>query len=260
MLTVLAVGLGLILGSFLSVLLERLPAGRQAWGPAHGIISGRSECPDCHHVLAWYDLVPLASWAFLAGRCRYCGARISALYPALELAMAAVFGLYVLRYGFPSAWQAGDLVILFGLVALFFFDLRHRILPDVITLPLIVFVLVRLFTMRPDLLANALATGTLLAALCGLLYLLSHGRAIGLGDVKLAFLIGALSGYPLAVGVTLLAIWAGALAGVGLMLAGRATMKTALPFGSFWTAAAVASVIWVGKVSFLSGLVIPALK
>jgi leader peptidase (prepilin peptidase)/N-methyltransferase len=253
MLTVIAAGAGLILGSFLSVLLERL--GRRG-----GIVSGRSECPHCHHILAWYDLIPLASYVMLAGRCRYCGKRISPLYPAVELTMAAVLGSYVFRWGIPSTWHLADLVLLFGLVALFFFDLKHRILPDVIVYPMSIITLVRLASERPDLLVNAVTMGVALGGLFGLLWAYSRGRWIGMGDVKLAVVIGLLFGFPGAVGVTLAAIWVGALCGVGLILAGRANMQTALPFGSFWTAAAIITIIWPGPIFFLSGLLIPALR
>jgi len=253
MLTFIFIVLGLMIGSFLSVLLERLDR-------KEGIVGGRSECPHCHHVLAWYDLIPLVSYVMLKGRCRYCGARISILYPALEVVMATVIGLYVYRYGVPSTWYLTDLAILVGLVALFFFDLRYQILPDKITLALIGIVLFRIIFERPDLLFNAIATGALMSGLLGLLYLGSRGRWIGLGDVKLAFLIGSLFGYPGAVGVTLLAIWTGALVGVGLILARRANMQTALPFGSFWTAMAIVAVIWPAPVFYLSGLFTPMLR
>lgn len=244
---------GLLLGSFLSVLISRWPRWR-------GAGAGRSRCPHCMHVLAWYDLVPLVSWLFLRGACRYCKTPISAWYPILELTMAGVLGAYAFLYGIRTGWYAFDYLILFALVALFFFDFKHHMLPDAITFPLGLLVLIRMFSLRPDLLVNALATGALLCAVFGLLYAVSRGRWLGFGDVKLAFVIGLLFGYPGAVGVTLLAMWAGALVGVGLMAAHRATMKTALPFGSFWTAAAIAALLWPGPVFFLSGLIIPAFR
>lgn len=251
MLTIVIVLVGLILGSFLSVLLERLPKNKP------GIIAGRSECPHCHRILAWHDLAPLLSYVFLLGRCHYCKARISLLYPALELAVAAVFGSYAYRFGLAGTWSVVDLVVLFGLVALFFFDLRYQILPDIITVPLILLVLGRSFLDRPESLVNMLMTGVVLALIFGLLYTISHGRWLGLGDVKLAMLIGLLFGYPGALGVTLVAIWAGALVGLGLILVGRANMKTALPFGSFWALAAIMAIIIPGPVVYVSKLFIP---
>ncbi len=253
MVTLYAVLAGLILGSFLSVLLGRWPQWR-------GAATGRSRCTNCMHELAWYDLIPLVSWLLLRGKCRYCGAPISALYPALELTMAAVLGIYASRSGIPSAWIAIDYVILFGLVVLFFFDLKHQILPDAVILPLGIIVLLRLVSMRPDLLVNALATGAMVSGLFGLLYAISRGRWLGFGDVKLGFVIGLLFGYPGAVGVTIVAIWAGALVGLGLIALRRATMQTAVPFGSFWVGVAIVAMLWPGPIAFVSGLLTPVLK
>ncbi len=252
MTTLIAVLAGPLLGSFLSVLLDRWPHWR-------GVAAGRSQCPQCHHALAWFDLVPLASWLMLGGKCRYCRAPIARLYPALELTMAGVLGVYAFRFGVPSVWYAVDFVVLFALVSLFFFDLKHRVLPDAILLPTLIVVGARLVTQQPDQLVNAFATGALLSGLLGLLYLISRGRWLGLGDVKLAFVLGVLFGYPVAIGVTLIAIWAGALVGVGLMLAKRANMQTALPFGSFWVVAAIIAIMVPGPIAFLSGLFMPML-
>jgi leader peptidase (prepilin peptidase) / N-methyltransferase len=252
MATAIAIVAGLMLGSFLSVLTDR-------WYTREGIVAGRSRCPQCMHTLQWYDLFPVVSWVLLQGRCRYCKAPIPLRYPLMELGMAAALGTYVYYQGVPSSWMMTDLVIIVGLVALFFFDLRWRILPDILTLGLSAIVLARYGGLRSDLLVNALTTGILLAAALGLLYLISRGRWIGLGDVKLALLIGLLFGYPGAIGVTLIAVWSGALFGVGLILTGRASMKTALPFGSFWTAAALIALIWPSPVYFLAGLFTPVL-
>jgi leader peptidase (prepilin peptidase)/N-methyltransferase len=248
-----AIAFGLILGSFVSVLVER-------WHTKVGIVAGRSECPNCHHMLAWYDLVPLGSWLWLRGRCRYCRAPIPLHYPAMELAMAVALGLYVFKYGIPSLWMLTDLFILFGLVALFFLDLRWRLLPDVFTFGLSAIVLARLIGLRPDLVVNHLATAAILVGAFGTLFIASRGRWLGLGDVKMALLVGLLFGYPGAVGVTLIAIWSGALWGVVLMARRQANMETALPFGSFWSAAAVLGVIWPGQLHYLSGLVLPYIR
>jgi len=248
---VIAAVIGLMLGSFLSVLLDRWPHWR-------GAGAGRSHCPRCGHVLAWYDLIPLLSWLSLRGACRYCRAPISALYPALELVMATTLGFYAFFYGVPAGWHLLDVAVLFALVSLFFFDLKHQMLPDAVVFPLGAVVLVRLWVLQPELFVSGLATGGGLAAVFGLLYAFSRGRWLGFGDVKLAFVLGALFGFPLAVGVTLIAVWAGALFGLLLMATGRATMQSALPFGSFWTAAAVVTLLWPAPALMLSSVFIPA--
>lgn len=248
-----AVVVGLILGSFLSVLIGRWPHFRGAW-------MGRSHCPACSHVLAWHDLLPVVSWLMLRGRCRYCGTPISALYPVLEVTMAGALGLYAYFYGLPTMWYALDIIVLFGLVSLFFFDLKHQMLPDIIVLPLSIVAVLRLWVVPGHDPLTSVLTGIGIAAMFGALYAYSRGRWLGFGDVKLAVVIGLLFGYPVAVGVTLIAVWAGALVGVALMATRRATMQTALPFGSFWTAAAVVTVLWPAPVLFLSSLFIPVLR
>jgi leader peptidase (prepilin peptidase)/N-methyltransferase len=246
MATFIAAGIGLLLGSFLSVLLGRWPQWR-------GVATGRSECTQCQHELAWYDLVPLVSWLTLRGKCRYCLAPISSLYPALELTMALVLGGYAFMHGFASLWSVVDYIALFAFVSLFYFDLKHGVLPDFILIPLTVVIGARLVAQQPDALVSAFATGAIMAAFLGSLFALSRGRWLGLGDVKLAFVIGLLFGYPIAVSVTFIAIWAGALVGIGLMLARRATMQTAVPFGSFWVAVAAVAMLFPAPIVFVSG-------
>jgi len=244
---------GLLLGSFLSVLLDRWPQWK-------GAGTGRSKCPHCGHTLAWFDLIPLISWLSVRGHCRYCHSAISALYPVLELTMAAVFGFYAFFSGVSNGWLVMDLAVLFALVALFFFDLRHQMLPDAIVVPLGVLSLARLYMVNPDMLVSSLVTGLCLAGVFGALYAVSRGRWLGFGDVKLAGIMGILFGYPAAIGVTLIAVWAGALLGLGLMALRRASMQTALPFGSFWTAVAVITMMWHVPARFLSALFIPSFR
>jgi leader peptidase (prepilin peptidase)/N-methyltransferase len=248
-----AIIVGLMLGSFLSVLVGR-------WDTRKGILTGRSACPDCGHALAWYDLIPLVSWIVLFRCCRYCRRPIPFRYPAMELAMGSVFGVYAARWGVSGWWSVGDFAMLFGFVVLFFFDVYRRILPDAVVFPLIGIALARLIVLRPDFLANSVATGSVLAAGLFLLHAVSHGRWLGMGDVKLSFLVGVLFGYPAAVSVTFIAIWLGALFGLVLMAVRRAALTTALPFGAFWSAVAIIAVLWPTPVRMLSGLFMPTLR
>jgi leader peptidase (prepilin peptidase)/N-methyltransferase len=247
-----AVIAGLMLGSFLSVLIGRWPHWR-------GAGTGRSHCPACMHDLAWYDLVPLVSWLMLRGKCRYCGAPVSAFYPTLELVMAAALGGYAYLFGLPSLWHLLDYAVLFGLVSLFFFDLKHQMLPDAIALPLGIAALARLWFIGSVGVSGALVSAAGLAALFGGLYAVSRGKWLGFGDVKLAPVMGLLFGHPVAVGVTLLAVWAGALTGLTLMGLQRASMRTALPFGSFWTAIALVTMLWDAPARAVGTLFFPLL-
>lgn len=247
---VVASAVGLILGSFLSVLLAR-------WPKFDDVVAGRSRCPHCSHVLAWRDLVPLVSWLLLRGRCRYCRAPVSPLYPALELVMAGALGGYVAAQGLVWPWDLFILPAIVILVMLFFFDLEWQVLPDALTGLLTVLALGHLFIDRPFPWTTGLATGLFAAAAVLLVYVFTKGRGVGLGDVKLAFPLGVLFGSPGTLGIVLTAVWAGALVGVGLLVTRRATMKTALPFGSFWTAASVAALIWPVVADWPFRLILP---
>lgn len=230
---VFAIGAGLILGSFLSVLIERWPG----W---QGVGRGRSRCPHCQHVLAWYDLVPLVSWAILAGRCRACKATISLSYPAMELVMASVFGILIWQTPLVDLETFGTLFMLFGFVALFFFDLRWMVLPDALLAPMAVVALL----MQWSSLQTALPSALVMLVLFGVLYLLGRGRWLGLGDVKMAAVIGLFFSLRGALTITMVAIWAGAAVGLMLVVLGKATRKTALPFGAFWAMASIAAILW----------------
>jgi leader peptidase (prepilin peptidase)/N-methyltransferase len=177
----------------------------------------------------------------------------------LELTMAAALGVYAYRFGLPTAWHALDFVVLFALVSLFFFDLKHQMLPDAIVLPLGVVGVVQLWMVPGhDPLSSVYAALGLMVVFGGL-YAFSRGRWLGFGDVKLAFGMGLLFGYPDAVGVTLIAVWAGALVGLGMMAVRRASLSTALPFGSFWTAAAVVTMLWPVPARLVSAVFFPVL-
>lgn len=235
--------IGLLLGSFMNVLLDR-------WPHWQGVVSGRSRCPDCGKVLAWYDLVPLVSWFWLKGRCRSCGAPIPKRYLFGELAVGGVFALYAAQWGIGSPGTGVTFAMLFGFVLLFFFDLRYMVLPDVILFPLGAIALAS----RTDVMLIALPMGLFLAGLFGALYVAGRGKWLGLGDVKLAAVIGIWF-WLWAPSVTLVAIWTGALVGGVLLLAGRVTRKTALPFGAFWTGTAILLMIWPAPFARLNELI-----
>lgn len=227
--------LGLAVGSFLNVVAYRLPREESIAFPG-------SRCPTCGVAIRAYDNIPVLSWIFLRGRCRACRAPIAARYPALELGNAALW-LLVLRYA--PTWcdfATGAFLCSAGL-ALLAIDAEFQILPDLITLPGIA-------------VGIALAFGSLrrtpLEALCGAalgaggLYLLAFTyekiagqEGMGMGDVKMLGMIGALLG-PVGVLVTVMAAsLSGSVVGIALMVARRADGKLRLPFGVFLAIGAI---------------------
>ena len=230
--------IGLVFGSFLSVLVTRLDK-------KEGIVAGRSECPNCYHKLGWYDLAPLFSFIFIGGRCRYCKHSISLFYPTIELTTSLVLVSYFLFNGLVlniSSFYHITLLVL--LVSLIFFDYLYLILPDKI---LVVMGLLALFFSifyKPNELIHLFIFGFLFALGFAIIYLVSKGGAIGFGDVKLVFIIGLILGYPLGLLAIIFAIWGGALWGLVLMGFGKATRKTALPFGSFLSLSTIIFIIF----------------
>ena len=236
---VLAFLVGLALGSFLNVVITRLPRGEQ-------VIAGRSRCPHCRASLAWRDNLPLLSYFWLRGRCRSCGAPISPRYPLVELAGGLLAA--ALWWRFP----ASPLLLAYGpfaaaLLALTVIDLEHRLLPDAITLPGIASGLV-LALILPHLpfweAAAGAAVGALLFFGIGWIYHRLTGRqGMGGGDVKLMALIGAFLGLKALPFVIFLSAALGSLVGLGLVLI-RGNWRegnwrvAAIPYGPFLAAAA----------------------
>src|SRR3989344_5685126 len=230
--------MGLIIGSFLNVLIFRLDK-------KGGVLTGRSECPKCLKRLRWYDLFPILSYLFLKGKCRYCKDSISIVYPLTELLTAFSFLLFYLFH--KPIFEVGDfyyLAIIASFVALILFDYFYFIIPNKIVLPLIVIsILYNYFFRRPEfitLFLSALSLGGIFA----IMYLVSRGKWVGLGDAKLLFLLGLALSYPLGFLSLLLSVWLAAFVGIGLMILGKANRKTALPFGSFLAGVSILIIIF----------------
>ena len=235
---ILAIIFGLVFGSFLSVIVFRLDA-------KEGIVTGRSECRRCLKRLKWYDLVPLLSFLYLKGKCRYCKVKIGVIYPIMELAVAATFVSYCSLNGtcvYISSFY--HLSILFTLLALLFFDYSFYILPDKLIGTGFIISLLYFLLFNSDLLNNSLIIGLALGSFFAILYLASKGKWLGFGDAKLAFLVGFVLGYPAGVFAVMASVWAGALWGIGLILLNRANLKTPLPFGSFMAGATILFIIF----------------
>jgi leader peptidase (prepilin peptidase) / N-methyltransferase len=230
----------LVVGSFLNVVIHRLPRGESVVFPG-------SHCPSCGAPIRAYDNVPLLSWLLLQGKCRACRAPIAVRYPAIELANGVLWVAVYLR---SPGWGdfATGAFLCSACLALLAIDAEFRILPDRITLTGIVVGLALSFVsyLRTPLSA---AIGAALGA--GGLFLLAflweklrHVEAMGLGDVKMLGMVGALLGVPGVVVTVLLASVAGSLVGLVLVLARRGSLQTALPFGVFLALGAIAAFFW----------------
>lgn len=244
--SVVVLALGLVLGSFLNVCIYRLPLGRSVVWPG-------SRCPSCGAAILWHHNIPVLSWIALRGRCASCRARISWRYPLVEALSASVLVALHLSFGSSASFVIASVFALM-LVVLFFTDLDHRMLPDVVTIPGFALGLAISWA-NPFLEGDGArrAALSLLGAAIGSGFLWGIGalweklrgvEAMGLGDVKMMAMVGAFTG-PGGVLVTLLAASiAGAAVGLAMIpLRGR-SLKDTLPFGCFLAPAALAALLW----------------
>jgi prepilin signal peptidase PulO-like enzyme (type II secretory pathway) len=245
--------LGLAAGSFVNALVWRLheqskkDKERKTKGKNLSILNGRSMCVHCHHVLAWYDLIPILSWAALKGKCRYCGKPISAQYPIVETITALVF---VLSYVFwPTSFSAdGEWLLLAtwlagatGLVALAVYDLKWMLLPNKIIYPTLIVaatgraVYIAVFSDRVWHALFLWAFSVVIASgVFYVLFMVSKGKWIGYGDVRLGLVTGTLLADPeLAVAMIFVASLIGTLVVLPALLKGRRTLASRLPYGPF---------------------------
>ena len=230
---------GLVIGSFLNVCIHRLPLRMSLSSPP-------SRCASCNTPVAWRDNVPVLSYLLLGGRCRHCRAGISIVYPIVEIVTMGMFLVHVWVFGL-TALSAVRLVFACAMIVLFFIDLEHQILPNVITLPGVVAGLAASLFVPPGIwssLLGALLGGGLLWAIAEIYVRVRGIEGMGMGDVKMLGMIGAFLGAPLMALTLVLASFAGALTGVALMSGGRGDLQRKLPFGTFLAAAAVFSSLW----------------
>ena len=229
---------GLLIGSFLNVCIYRLPQETSVTWPA-------SHCTSCRRPLSWFENVPVLSWLVLRGRCRTCQASISAMYPLVELTTALVFAGGAGMYGL-SALLVVRLGFACALIVLFAIDLRHRILPNVITLPGIALGFLASWFVPPgwfSSLLGILAGGGVLFGIAEAYYRVRGQEGLGMGDVKMLAMIGAFLGWPLMMLTLVFASLSGSIVGVGLMASGRGDMQAALPFGTFLALGAIVAAV-----------------
>ena len=221
---------GLVIGSFLNVVAYRLPRGESLVAPA-------SHCPGCNTPIRPWDNVPLFSWIFLRGRCRSCSERISPRYPLVELTTAVLFAGLALSYGLND-----DLIALLPfaamLIAVADIDLEHRIVPNRILLPMAVYGVAASAVVRTDMLPELLIAGAAAFTFL-LLAALIHPAGMGMGDVKLAGVMGLYLGAAIAPAL-LIAFLSGSIVGVAILVRhGARGRKQAVPFAPFLALGAV---------------------
>lgn len=221
---------GALVGSFLNVVILRLPAEGES------IVFPPSSCPQCKAPIRWYDNIPLLSFLLLRGRCRHCGKKISWQYPMVELAMALLsLGLFF-RFGLSAAF-AVYFVFCAALLAIIFIDLHHQIIPDAISLPGIVIglaaSLVNPLVPWQSAVIGMLAGGGSLFLIAGGYYLLTGREGMGGGDIKLLAMIGAFLGWQSLPFVVFSSSLLGTVIGIGAMAQQKKGGKTVLPYGPF---------------------------
>lgn len=247
--------LGVCVGSFLNVLIDRLPFGKNP-------LSGRSKCDHCHKTLAPWDLVPLLSYLLLQGKCRYCKKKLSFQYPLIELFTGLMFvsiywyTLPIKFVKYPFVRQLADqgellsiisllslLVIFSSFLVIFVTDLKNQIIPDELLVTLLMGSLLYHFvseTLKP----TNLLVGGITMFLFLMIYLLTHRRGIGFGDVKLVFVLGFFLGFPKIIIGLYAAFLTGALVSSILILSKKKKWGQKIAFGPFLIFGSIVSFFW----------------
>lgn len=226
--------LGLCIGSFINVLSDRLPQGLS--------IGGRSRCDYCKRTLSVLDLVPVFSYLFLGGVCRYCKKNIPVQYTLVELSTGICF--VILSFFFPlDILFVFRLVLYSALIAIFITDLRFRIIPEeFVIVIMIITVIIR--SLGGTLGWDAVLSGLSLFVIFLILYLLTGGRGMGMGDVKLALPMGFYLGYPKVIAGFYAAFLTGAFVSLILISGGKKKFGQTIAFGPFLVLATIVSDIW----------------
>ncbi len=232
--------LGAALGSFLNVLIYRLPEETSIIFPA-------SRCPHCRKAIRFYDNIPVISYILLKGRCRECHEKISFRYPLVELITAVISLLLFWKFGLTFQYLF-SFIFVCALMVITFIDLDHQIIPDVITLPGIpIFFLAAVFAMNLrflDAFLGFLIGGGCLYGIAFVYELVTKREGMGGGDIKLLAMIGAFLGWQSLLFVLLVSSLLGAVVGISLMMVKGQDMKYAVPFGPFLSFAAVAYIFF----------------
>ncbi|HLD25032.1 MAG TPA: prepilin peptidase [Patescibacteria group bacterium] len=229
--------LGVAIGSFLNVLIDRIPKGEDiVWKPSY--------CDYCKKRLRWFELIPLISFIMQRRRCTRCRKRLSWQYPAVELATGIGFVLLYWHHPDSLLRLFAYSLILCCLLVLFVIDWKHMILPDsLLGMVLGTTIILGVFLPPSDRfthVGSAVASGVLFLGL----WAITRGRGLGFGDVKLVTVLGLLLGYPHTVIAWYAAFLTGAMWGVILMIRRHASMKSRIAFGPFLIAGAAGAIVW----------------
>lgn len=216
---------GLVIGSFLNVVIYRLPRGQS-------LVKPRSRCTSCGEEIRWYDNVPVLSWIALRAKCRACGEGISVRYPMVEALTGGSFALAAWRFGVEwellLAWFVVAVLISLALI-----DLDHMIIPHAITLPGIVIGMGAAIALHPSDWWVFLASGAGAALFCFVLAVAWPGGGMGGGDVTMAMFLGGVLGFPAVLVAFFLAFLLGSVVGVYIIIILKKSRKTKVPFGPF---------------------------
>lgn len=260
--------LGLLVGSFLNVVIHRLPRmmeldwqqqARETLGlpegekrPTYNLVLPNSQCPHCAHEIKPWENIPLVSYLVLGGKCSSCKAPISKRYPLVELACGVLSAFIAWHYGF--GWQAGAMLLLtWGLLAMSMIDVDHQLLPDVLVLPLLWLGLIvnhfGLFTNLGDALWGAVFGYLSLWSVYWLFKLITGKEGMGYGDFKLLAMLGAWGGWQVLPLTILLSSLVGAVLGVIMLRLRNAETSTPIPFGPYLAIAGWIALLWGDQIT-----------
>lgn len=241
---------GLAIGSFLNCLIWRLYQ--------KDTILGRSYCPACHHQLAWYDNIPLFSFIYLGGKCRHCRKHISWQYPLVELFTGLMFAIaYYMRIGadLPTSalqllYVGRDWFLISVMIVIFIYDLRWYLILDVVSLPsaliiLCLNLLINYFEKgQYPLWQNLFLSGIIGGSFFLFQFIVSKGRWVGGGDIRLGLLMGLALGWPQILAALFIAYIVGSIVGILLIVWGKKQWGSEVPFGIFLTSATLITLFW----------------
>lgn len=263
--------LGLLMGSFLNVVILRLPImlerqwthdcelqlngfSKLSAQPKFNLLTPRSRCPSCHHKISWIENIPVFSYVVLRGRCRHCDHAISIQYPLIEICTAILSVACAYVYG-PSLQTIAALVLIWGLIALAVIDFNTSLLPDNLTLPLLWLGLIansfELFCSLEDSLYGAVFGYLSLWLVFQAFKFITDKEGMGYGDFKLLAALGAWLGMAYIIPIIFISSIVGSIVGVSLIISKRLTSNTAIPFGPYLVLASLVCLLLSNHVKSL---------